>query len=168
MRWVPSLLCLFISKELEELSYEKQTLKILGDTPSLFCLFMNKELEGFFLDILLYTETTPSLLCLFISKELEEFFHLYFHLNVKTDAAYFHKFSVCPFLWNDSFFKDDFYQKWAFQFKFSLILTRRKKKEERKKKKEKRRKKRRKKKEERKKKKEARSKKTEQRSSLMR
>ena len=113
---------------------------------------MNKELEGFFLDILLFTETTPSLLCLFISKELEEFFHLYFHLNVKTDAAYFHKFSVCPFLWNDSFFKDHFYQKWAFQFKFSLILESDKKK----------------KKEERKKKKEERSKKTEQRSSLLR
>ena len=141
MRLVPSLLCLFISKELEELPYEKWTLKILGVTPSLFCLFTNKELEEFFLNILLYTETIPSLLCLFISKELEEFFILYFHLNVKNDATYFHKFRVCPFLWNESFFKDDFYQKWAFQFKFSLILKSDKKKEKRRKKKEERKKK---------------------------
>ena len=152
LRLVPSLLCLFISKELEELSYEKWTLKILGVTPSLFRLFTNKELEGFFFNILLYTETIPSLLCLFISKELEEFFICIFTLTWKTTQLIFISSASVHFCEMNPFSRMIFTKNEHFSLSFHLFWnqTRRKKKEERKKKKE------------------ARSKKTEQRSSLLR
>ena len=138
LRLVPSLLCLFISKELEELSYEKWTLKILEVTPSLFCLFTNKELEEFFLNILLYTETIPSLLCLFISKELEEFFICIFTLTWKTTQLIFISSASVHFCEMNPFSRMIFTKNEHFSLSFHLFWnqTRRKKKEERKKKKE--------------------------------
>jgi len=107
---------------------------------------MNKELEGFFLNILLYTETIPSLFLNFFYKEPEEFFHLYFFtLMWKTTQLIFissvsvHFCEMTPFLrmiiTKNEYFSLSFYLFWN-QTRNKKKETRRKKQEERRKKQE--------------------------------